>query len=167
VADHPRNLGDAHIRAIASGGGVVQVTFVPEFLRPAPADPAEGLAHMELSRRVKQHYSAAAIGAHPDTDAGFEQEYQELLRRFPPAPATVADVADHLDHVVAVAGIEHVGIGSDFDGGGRLADCRDASEMPNLTAELLRRGYTEAQLEKIWGGNLMRVLQEAQDRADL
>jgi membrane dipeptidase len=165
VADHPRNLGDAHIRAIAAAGGVVQVTFVPEFLRPAPADPAEGLALMDLHKRVKRHYAAQPIGAQPEVDAAFEREHQELRQRFPPAQATVADVADHIDHVVKLSGVEHVGIGSDFDGGGWLADCRDASELPALTAELFRRGYREEQLEQIWGGNLMRVLQAAQDWA--
>jgi membrane dipeptidase len=165
VADHPRNLTDAHLRAIAAQGGVVQVTFVPEFLRPGPQDPTADQAFMRLFRRVKEHYGQSAIGADPAADAGFEQEFQDLWQRHPPVLASVTDVADHVDRVVAVAGIEHVGIGSDFDGGGRLEDCRDVSELPSLTAELLRRGYTEAQLERIWGGNLMRVFQAVLDHA--
>jgi len=67
---------------------------------------------------------------------------------------------------VNVAGIEHVGIGSDFDGGARVEDCRDASELPALTVELMRRGYSEEDLRKIWGGNLMRVFGEAIARAE-
>jgi membrane dipeptidase len=161
VSDHPRNLADPQVRAIADRGGVVQVCFVPEFLRPGPPDPG-GPEQWRLRDRVAAHYADHAIGEDPGADDGFEGQHQELLRRFPPVQATVRDVADHIDHVVRVAGIEHVGIGSDFDGGGRLADCRDASELPALTAELLRRGYAPGDLRLIWGGNAMRVLGEAQ-----
>ncbi|MFC1852480.1 dipeptidase [candidate division CSSED10-310 bacterium] len=74
--------------------------------------------------------------------------------------ATVSDMVDHIDHIVSVAGVDYVGIGSDFDGGGQLADCFDVSEMPNITRELIQRGYTEKEIQKIWGGNLMRVMSE-------
>ncbi len=166
VADHPRNLPDRQLRAIAAAGGVVQVTFVPEFLRPGPAAPEADRARGDLERRAAAAYADRALGADPAADAGFEAEHRALLARYPPVQATVADVADHLDHIVRVAGIDHVGIGSDFDGGGWLSDCRDASELPSLTAELLRRGYSEPQLEKIWGGNLMRVFQAVLERAE-
>ncbi|MFH1160754.1 MAG: dipeptidase [bacterium] len=74
--------------------------------------------------------------------------------------ATVSDVVDHIDHIVQVAGIDHVGIGTDFDGGGGVTGCYDVSEMGNITLELVRRGYSEEDIRKIWGGNLMRVLDE-------
>jgi len=80
---------------------------------------------------------------------------------------TVAEFIDHIDHIVRVAGIDHVGIGSDFDGGGELADLHDVSQMKNITRELVKRGYTAAQIEKIWGGNLMRVFREVQESAEL
>jgi membrane dipeptidase len=80
---------------------------------------------------------------------------------------TVAEFVDHIDHIVQVAGIDHAGIGTDFDGGGELADCHDVSQMQNITRELVKRSYTAAQIEKIWGGNLMRVLQEVQEAAEL
>ena len=166
VADHPRNLPDRQLRAIAAAGGVVQVTFVPEFLRPGPGSPEADRARGGLERRAAAAYADRAIGADPAADEAFEAEHRGLLARYPPVQATVADVADHIDHIVRVAGIAHVGIGSDFDGGGWLSDCRDASELPGLTAELLRRGYSEAQLEKIWGGNLMRVFQAVLERAE-
>jgi len=77
-------------------------------------------------------------------------------------PASVADFVDHIDHVVKVAGINHVGIASDFDGGGGIVGWQNASETPNVTAELVRRGYTEEDIAKIWGGNLLRVMEAAE-----
>ncbi|MEI6899584.1 MAG: membrane dipeptidase, partial [Bacteroidota bacterium] len=70
------------------------------------------------------------------------------------------DVVDHIDHIVKVAGIDHVGIGTDFDGGGGVTGCFDVSEMKNITKELLLRGYSESDIRKIWGGNLMRVMEK-------
>jgi membrane dipeptidase len=80
-----------------------------------------------------------------------------IKARHPAAPPTLKDFVDHLDHAVKVAGIDHVGIGSDFDGGGGIPGFNDVTEAPNVTIELVRRGYTEEQIRKIWGGNLLRV----------
>jgi microsomal dipeptidase-like Zn-dependent dipeptidase len=77
--------------------------------------------------------------------------------RFPEDKATVADLVDHIDHAVRIAGVEHGGIGSDFDGGAGLLDVGDVSEMPKTTRELVRRGYSEKDIRRIWGENLMRV----------
>ena len=157
VCDHPRNLSDPQIAAIAAHGGVIQVPFVPEFLKPAPPDPEGSEAHSALWRRAKAHYTDHAIGEDPGVDAGFEAEHRRLREQFPPFQAALADVVDHIDHIVQVAGMDSVGIGTDFDGGGRLRDCRDVSELPGLTRELARRGYSRADLGRIWGGNLMRM----------
>jgi membrane dipeptidase len=81
--------------------------------------------------------------------------------------ATVADVVDHIDHVVQVIGIGHVGIGTDFDGGGGVDGCRSVAEMKNITIELLRRGYSKTDIAKIWGGNIMRVFREVQEYATI
>ena len=164
LSDHPRNLSDGQIRAIAAQGGVVQVCFVPEFLRPGQPNPGDPL-RWQLQDRALAHYADHALGENPSQDERFEQEHQALRRQFPPARAMVSDVVDHIDHVAHLVGVEHVGIGSDFDGGGRLGDCRDASEVPALTAELLTRGYAPADIRLIWGGNALRVLGEAQARA--
>ena len=166
VSDHPRNLTDQQLRDIAAGGGVIQVYFVPFFLKPESVDPEGDKAADALWSRMHERYSAHAIGEDPAIDHGFERDYRSLLEQHPPARVSVKDVADHIDHVAAIAGIDHVGIGSDFDGGGRLADCRDVSEIPNLTAELLRRGYSEADIRKIWGENLMRVFDQVLASAD-
>jgi membrane dipeptidase len=93
-----------------------------------------------------------------------DKEWYSVDSIFPRQLATVSDAVDHIDHIVKVAGIDHVGIGTDFDGGGGLADCRDASELINITIELVRRGYSEEQIRKIWGGNLMRVMSEVQSK---
>jgi membrane dipeptidase len=79
---------------------------------------------------------------------------------------TVAEFVDHIDHIVSVAGIDHVGIGTDFDGGGELSDCYDISEMGNITRELIKHGYTAKQIQKIWGGNLMRVFKIVQETVE-
>jgi membrane dipeptidase len=86
-----------------------------------------------------------------------------LDQQFPPPPrATVADFVDHIDYVVKLIGIDHVGISSDFDGGGGVDGWNDASETFNVTVELVRRGYSEEQIGKLWSGNLLRVMEEVQ-----
>ena len=85
--------------------------------------------------------------------------------KYPNSPATVKNVVDHIDHIIKVAGIDHVGIGCDFDGGGGIEGIFDVSEVMNITIELVKRGYSEEQIQKIWGGNIMRVLGEVQEIA--
>ncbi|NQV02404.1 MAG: membrane dipeptidase, partial [Bacteroidia bacterium] len=88
------------------------------------------------------------------------KEWYAIEDQFPRELATVSDVVDHIDHIVEVAGIDHVGIGTDFDGGGGVTGCYDVSEMGNITLELVVRGYSEEDIRKIWSGNLMRVMSE-------
>ena len=90
------------------------------------------------------------------------ESIKKLNDKFPAPLANVKNVVDHIDHIVNVAGIDHVGIGCDFDGGGGIEGVFDASEIMNITIELVRRGYSEDQIEKIWGGNLIRVFKEVQ-----
>ncbi|GAP71432.1 hypothetical protein SAMD00024442_12_21 [Candidatus Symbiothrix dinenymphae] len=111
VYDHPRNVSDKLLRAIAAKGGVIQVCLYSGFLKEK-------------------------------------------------GKATISDAVDHIDHIVKTVGINHVGIGSDFDGGSELADAKGTNDLPKITMELLRRGYSESDIAKIWGGNLMRVLDE-------
>ncbi len=87
-------------------------------------------------------------------------KYREINQKYPENKPTLADAINHLDHMVKIMGIDHVGIGSDFDGGGGLIGINDVSEMPNITQELLPRGYSEKELRKLWGGNLMRVFNQ-------
>ena len=98
--------------------------------------------------------------------AAFERRMAEIGQRFPPPPrATVKDFVDHIDYAVKLIGIDHVGISSDFDGGGGVEGWNDASETFNVTLELVRRGYPEEQIAKLWSGNLLRVMDEVQNVA--
>jgi len=117
VLDHPRNLSDSMLEALAANGGVLQMCFVGPYLSPV-------------------------------------------------FPATVSDFVDHIDYAVDLVGIDHVGIGSDFDGGGGLLDCRDASQIKNITRELFNRGYSQDDIRQIWGGNLLRVFWQVTQYAD-
>ncbi len=106
-------------------------------------------------------------GAAPDDKrAEAEQKLADIDKQFPPPPrANVKDFVDHIDYIVKKIGIDHVGISSDFDGGGGVDGWNDASETFNVTLELVRRGYTEDQIAKIWSGNLLRVMEEVRQVA--
>lgn len=153
LCDFPRNMTDDMIRAVAAKGGVVQVNFVSDYLR----QPSEAF------RVAKTKMRMARVGKvlTPEMEARLQAEGDSLAKVFAPERASLSDIVNHIDHIVKIAGIDHVGIGSDFDGGGGVNGLEDVSEIENLTAELLRRGYSEADIAKIWGGNLLRVLSKA------
>ncbi len=155
-----RNLDDDMLRALASSGGVIQICILDAYVKDPQPNPDREKALQELR--------AAYAGRGSLTDRQQQERFErweEINLKYPQSNATVSDVVDHIDHVVKVVGIDHVGIGTDFDGGGGVADCRDVSEMGNITVELVRRGYTEEQIRKIWGGNFLRVFREVERRA--
>ncbi|HNQ81896.1 MAG: dipeptidase [Acidobacteriota bacterium] len=154
----PRNLTDDMIRALAEKGGVLQVCFVSSFLVDPPPHPERDAAFAALDAK----YGSWADMT-PDQRTAAAAEFRALRRKYPEPPARLKDVVDHIDHAVKLAGIDHVGIGTDFDGGGEVEDCQDVSRMYRVTMELLRRGYSEDQIAKIWGGNAFRVLQKVID----
>jgi membrane dipeptidase len=160
LCNNPRNLSDDMIRKLAANGGVLQLCLLSDYVKTMPPNPARDSARKEI---VKKYGPYDKLDE--STKAAFRKEYYGLNETFPPNLASVSDLVDHLDHIVALTGIDHVGIGSDFDGGGGLKDCYDVSEMKNITAELIRRGYSEKDIRKIWGGNLMRVMKEVQKAA--
>ncbi|MBL8750748.1 MAG: dipeptidase [Planctomycetes bacterium] len=160
VNDHTRNLDDEQLVALAKKGGVVQCVALADFVRSSA----------ERSAAVKALMERCGVGSGREADAP-EDEQEARWQRFRdgvPAidakfpRANVRDFVDHIDHVVKVAGIDHVGIGSDFDGGGGIDGWSDASETRNVTRELVRRGYTEEQIGKIWSGNLLRVWRDVE-----
>ena len=157
VTEHQRNMSDDMLRLMAENGGVVQLTMLSNYLRDAPDNPERDAAIAELRASMKP-----ASQMTQEERQAMRAAFNEINQRFPTPAATVQNAVDHIDHIVKVAGIDHVGIGCDFDGGGGIDGVFDASEVMNITIELVRRGYTEAQIEKIWGGNVMRVFREVQ-----
>jgi membrane dipeptidase len=151
-----RNLDDEQLLAVKHNGGVVQAVALGEFVL---ADPPEKQAAIQVLRQ-----EVVAAGGFrsltPEQLAAFQAKRDSLDRLWP--TATVSDYVDHIDHMVKLIGVDHVGISSDFDGGGGVRGFMDASEAPNVTAELVRRGYGEEQIRKLWGGNLLRVWKDAE-----
>jgi membrane dipeptidase len=154
-ADVPRNLDDEQLLAIKRNGGVAQMVALGSYVK---VDAPEKRAAIDTLRR-SMGITGGGRGALANLTADQRAEYQRRLGEIDakwPAP-NVQDFVNHIDHAVKVAGIDHVGISSDFDGGGGITGWRDASESMNVTAELIRRGYTEAQIRKLWGENVLRV----------
>ena len=161
VVDHKRNMTDEMLKLMAENGGVVQLTMLSDYLREAPPNPERDAAMAELRASMKPPSEMTQ-----EERTAMRDAFREVNRKYPNPSATVQQVVDHIDHIVAVAGIDHVGIGCDFDGGGGIDGVFDASEVMNITIELVRRGYTEQQIEKIWSGNLMRVFREVRAVAE-
>ncbi|MBC8152619.1 MAG: membrane dipeptidase [Bacteroidetes bacterium] len=153
LCDFPRNMTDDMIKAIAAKGGVVQVNFVSDYLKK----PSEAFQ----VARTKVRMARVGKVVTPAMEARLTAESDSLRKIYAPERASLSDIADHIDHIVKLVGIDHVGIGSDFDGGGGVNGLEDVSQIENLTVELLRRKYSETDLAKIWGGNLLRVLGQA------
>ncbi|GAB2526468.1 dipeptidase [Spirosoma aerophilum] len=153
ICDFPRNMTDDMIKAIAAKGGVVQVNFVSDYLKK-PSD---------ANRAAKTKIRMARVGkvVTPEMEARMTAMSDSVSKVYASERASLSDIVDHIDHIVKLVGIDHVGIGSDFDGGGGVNGLEDVSEIENLTVELVRRNYSEADIAKIWGGNLLRVLGQA------
>lgn len=160
LCDNPRNLSDDQLRAIRDRGGVMQIGMIADFLKPMPSYPERSAALDAFWNKLDTYFDGS--DRNPARAEALEREWAALQQRFPPPTVTVKDLVDHIDHAVKTIGIDHVGIGTDFDGGGGLTDCNDVTEFPRVTEELLRRGYSESDIRKIWGGNVMRVMEAAQ-----
>jgi membrane dipeptidase len=161
VYDIPRNLSDRALVALAAKGGVVQVVAFDSYLR---APKPEKIAAIKALREELGLTSPAAWKAiTPEQRTAYMSRLKELHATY--GRAGVADLVDHIDHAVALAGIEHVGIASDFGGGGGIEGWDDASQTANVTRELLRRGYSEDDIGRLWSGNLLRVWRAAEAAA--
>lgn len=156
LCDSRRNLDDDQLRALAENGGVIQICFLSSYLiQPAPHPEREAAL-----KGLTEKYGNLRDIRDEELRKAARAEYDAVLARFPLERATVRDAVDHIDYVIRLVGDDHVGIGTDFDGGGGIIGCEDASEMMNVTMEMLRRGYSEERIEKIWSGNIMRVFRE-------
>ena len=171
LCNHSRNLDDEQLMGMKRNGGVVQLVAFNNYVKCDPARDAERQGAIDALRRqfgvtgTNPRDVSVSVQALPDDKRNAYLAAQEDItaRRYPADPmATVKDFVDHIDYAVKRIGIDHVGISSDFDGGGGVDGWRNASETFNVTLELVRRGYTEAQIGQIWSGNLLRVLTEVQ-----
>ncbi len=161
IADVTRNLTDDMIRALARTGGVVNVIFYPEHIEPGWSEKKKKVDAeiAPLVQRASQAETRGAVYQKMERDRVRREEYAKRL-----PPVSVSRLVDHIDHIVKLVGVDHVGIGSDFDGvQSTLSDLADVSELPSLTNELLRRGYSEQDIEKILGGNMLRVMEAHQN----
>jgi membrane dipeptidase len=145
-------MSDDMIRTLAKNGGVIQICILGAYIAPEDTNSMHYRKHEEL--RLK--YNNWQYRDDEERRAAWK-EYDSIEVLYPPVLPTIAQAVDHIDHVVKLVGVDYVGIGSDFDGGGGLADCRDVADFPRITEELLRRGYSRRQICKIWGGNFLRV----------
>ncbi|MDH5468512.1 MAG: dipeptidase, partial [Candidatus Aminicenantes bacterium] len=162
ICDHPRNLTDEMIKALAENGGVIQVCFVSSFVKKAKPNPKREKAIQAL----REKYGPRREIRDEALLEKMREEYMKIYDKYPQKRATVKELVNHIDHVVKLVGVDYVGIGTDFDGGGEVEGCSDVTELPNVTIELVRRGYTEEEIRKIWGGNLMRVFRKVIEVAD-
>ena len=161
VTDHPRNMSDDMLRLIAKNGGVVQLTMLSDYLRKAPENPERDSALESLRASLKPSNEMTE-----DERKLARDQLRKIRAQYPDPLATVKNAVDHIDHIVRIAGIDHVGIGCDFDGGGGIDGVFDVSEVMNITIELAQRGYSEQDIEKIWSGNILRVFAEVQAVAE-
>ena len=161
VYDNPRGLTDEQLQAIRDDGGVAQITAYRSYL--AKIDPQITAAMSVLRERLGLSSEAAFGTASPGTLAEYGRESALIRERF--EDVTLAQFLDHVDHAVQVAGIDHVGLSGDFDGGGGVEGWDNAAASPDVTLAMLERGYSEEDLAKIWGGNLLRVMREVQAAA--
>ncbi|MDX1581007.1 MAG: dipeptidase [Alphaproteobacteria bacterium] len=159
--DVPRNLSDEELQAIAEKGGVVQIVAFDTYLKtPSPEK-------VKVISEVRREFFENPDRTEEPTYADYLAFQAEVLERTADYPrAGVNDLVDHIDYAVALIGIDHVGISSDFGGGGGIAGWETAAETENVTKELVRRGYSQDQINKIWGGNLLRVWAEVEAAAD-
>ena len=160
ICDHPRNLSDDMIVKLAEKGGVMQLCLVSTYTAETEPFPERDSAR----QAVRDKY-----GDWNELDDStrnlFAEEWYTVDDVYPPRLASVSQFCDHLDHVVELVGIDFVGLGSDFDGGGGLADCYDVTGLPNITLELLERGYSRSDLQKFCSGNLLRVMKQVESAA--
>jgi membrane dipeptidase len=155
----PRNLSDDMLLALRENGGVIQICILSSYLKTPELNPEMETKLKELEQKYGEYSTLP-----DDIKKIVRKEYNDIKSRYEKL-ATVKDIVDHIDHVVQVIGIDYVGIGSDFDGGGGVDGCRSVAEMKNITIELLRRGYKRSDIKKIWGGNFMRVFRKVEEIA--
>jgi membrane dipeptidase len=163
-------MDDEQLLALKKTGGVIQVVAYEGFVKTTKPDSSERKVALAEARKEynlpdapgpgqRARFQAALKKMPADRRAEYEKKLAEIDKQHPGDPSVnIKDFVDHIDYTVKLLGIDHVGISSDFDGGGGVIGWNDAGETFNVTLELVRRGYTEAQIEKLWSGNILRVM---------
>ncbi len=179
-----RNLDDDQLKALTKNGGVIQIVALASYLKAEPPERAAAIQALRTElgmggrgggggrggaggQGARGNQAALTPEQQADADkrrAAYQERLKEIDAKYPFQGATIKDFVDHIDYAVKVAGIDHVGVGTDFDGGGGIPGFNDHSEAFNVTVELVKRGYTEQQIAKIWGGNLLRAWREVEKR---
>ncbi len=173
LCDVSRNMDDEQLLALKKSGGVIQVFAYRSFIKTQKPDSPERAAALAALRKEvglpdlapgqREPGRNALAKLTPTQRTEYDKKLAEIDKGYPGDPsATVKDFVDHIDYAVKLIGIDHVGIASDFEGGGGVTGWDDGGETFNVTRELVRRGYTEEQIGKLWGGNLLRVMDEVQ-----
>jgi membrane dipeptidase len=157
LCDVPRNMTDDMIRALAKNGGVIQINFVPGFVKK-PSQPHE-MSLKALRLKIRQ------TDLSDDDKKALRAEMNAINEKYKSDMPTLKDAVDHIEHVIRLTGVDHVGIGMDLDGGGEVIGLTDVSQIGGITEELVKRGYSAKDIEKIWGGNIMRVLDRVEKSA--
>ncbi len=161
ISDVTRNMDDEQLLALKDNGGVIQICAFDHFVRPQPE------ARNEARQQLAQRFGiGAGANVSPDVRKQFVKAWTEVkMTDWADYLPRVSEFVDHIDYAVAKIGIDHVGISSDFGGGGGIIGWNNAHETLNVTLELARRGYSEADIQKLWSGNLLRVMRIAESVA--
>ncbi|HCX14594.1 MAG TPA: peptidase M19 [Rhodospirillaceae bacterium] len=158
IGNHPRNLSDIELDAIKNTNGVVNLVAFDTYLRSPSAEKTEALDG--LRKKMELDKPGAFQKLNPEQLSSYYESAAAIDAKWP--KAGVADLVDHIDYAVRRIGIDHVGIASDFNGGGGITGWNNAGETLNVTLELVKRGYSEDEIAKIWGGNLLRVMEDVE-----
>jgi membrane dipeptidase len=161
IFNHPRNIDDDRMRAIAAKGGVIQINAYSAYMIGSKKIPERDAAMAALFKQM----TAPGKRTEAQTVALIAAR-REIDKKWPEPRATFDDFMKHMLHAIQVAGIDHVGVSGDFDGGGGLDGLDDITDYPKITAALLKAGYTRDDIAKVWGGNALRALRQAQALAD-
>ncbi len=157
LADHPRNISDEMIQALAAKGGVIHIVFFPLFIDPEKA---------RMVRDLRPQIERLQEELKDDPDR-FQEERRRLHQRMTETPSPASLIVDHIEHVIELVGDEHVGLGADWDGVSFLPQgMEDCSKVPYITLELLRRGHTESTIKKVLGENTLRLMEEVESAAE-
>ena len=159
VFDHPRNIDDKRLKALAAKGGVIQINAFSNYMVPTVKIPERDAAMAQLMKAV----GATGRDMTPAQRRAFLDGRKAIDAKWPVPRANLDDFMKHMLHAIQVAGIDHVGVSGDFDGGGGIAGLEDVTDYPKITERLIAAGYSKDDVAKVWGGNALRVLKAAAD----